>query len=917
MRKIFFLSILIVGLIKNVSAQSIPDYKNPLLPIQLRVNDLLKRMTPEEKFRQLLAIALNEKFDSVAFKNGIYGIELGSEIIDNTATQQLINNNSKDDAIAMTNRINSLQKYFVEQTRLGIPAIFFGEALHGVVAKNATVFPQSIALAASFDTALMHKVANAIACETQQRGIRQVLSPVINIASDVRWGRVEETYGEDVHLTTEMGVAFVSEFEKKNIVTTPKHFIANVGDGGRDSYPIHLDERTLNEQYFPPFKACIQRGGSRSIMSSYNSLNGSPCSMNNWLLNKKLKSEWKFNGVIISDAGAVGGANVLHNTSADYPASGKQSIENGLDIIFQTSIHHDTLFNKYFLKNEVSKAAIDSAVARILRLKFELGLFENPYNISPALSFSKRVTQEIDNENLAKKAAVESMVLLKNKNNILPLTNFPQMPDTAKNNLNNDLSDVPISEEQRYSIGNPIAVIGLDATECRLGGYSGKPVNCVSILDGITKRFGWFNTIYYSNQIGRNENDFSIISNEYLFNSKNENGIDAKYFDNLTCSQPSIFERTEKELNFHYTFYSQGKKVKADYFSVEFYTKLKSPKSGIYKIGLEGNDGYRMYINGNLVIDNWQKISFHRQTVDFNFEKDKSYNIKIQFYESAGNSELKLVWDINKDIYAEDRMKDAIHTAEKSKVIIVCAGINEGEFNDRKFLSLPGRQEEMILQLAKLHKPIIVLLNGGSAITMNKWIDSVDAIIDCWYGGEQQGNAVAALLVGDANPSGKLPITFPMDEGQCPLVYNHEPTGRGDDYTDGSGLPLFPFGFGLSYSTFEFSNLKIDKLILKKNEIATIQFELKNTSKIHGSEVVQLYISQPISKLTQPVLALKQFQKIFLQAGETKIISMKITPEILKHFDNNNQEIIEEGVYKIKIGNSSREIKLMTDVIIK
>jgi beta-glucosidase len=230
---------------------------------------------------------------------------------------------------------------------------------------------------------------------------------------------------------------------------------------------------------------------------------------------------------------------------------------------------------------------------------------------------------------------------------------------------------------------------------------------------------------------------------------------------------------------------------------------------------------------------------------------------------------------------------------------------------------LPGKQEEMILQLAALHKPIIVLLTGGSAITMSKWIDSVDAVLDCWYGGEQQGNAVAAILSGVANPSGKLPITFPMSEGQCPLVYNHQPTGRGDDYLDGSGLPSFPFGFGLSYSTFEFSNLKIDKTILQKNEIATAQFELRNISNIDGSEVVQLYINQPLSKLTQPVLALKQFQKVFLKAGETKIVTMQITPEMLKHFDNNNQEFLENGEYKIMIGSSSKELKLKTKIEVK
>ena len=839
-------------------AQNILPYKNSKLPTEQRVQDLLNRMTADEKFHQLFMIAHDGKFDSTQFQNGIFGLQLSADAQTNDAIQQMMNYSSNADAERTLEQINSIQKYLVEKTRLGIPAIFFCEALHGLIAKNATAFPQSIALAASFDTSLMHKVTNAIASETQQRGYRQVLSPVINVASDVRWGRVEETYGEDPFLNSEMGVAFVQEFERKGIISTPKHFIANVGEGGRDSYPIHLDERTLNDIYFPPFKACIQRGGSKSIMSSYNSLNGEPCSMNNFLLNKKLKQEWNFRGFVISDAGAVGGANVLHNTSPDYPTSGKLAIENGLDVIFQTSINHDKLFEKYFLNSEMSSTAIDSAVARVLRAKFELGLFEDPYAQLTKIDLQKH-------QALAKQAAIESMVLLKNENHILP--------------LKKDIKS--------------IAVIGKDAVECRLGGYSGTGNQKVNVLEGLRNRFGNDVTINFSEGVNRNENEFTFIPKKYLFNNKNENGIDAKYFDNLTISQPSVFERNEEELNFHYTFYSPSEKVKADFFSSEFSTKLTSPKSGKFKIGLEGNDGFRMFIDGKLVIDNWQKISFHRQTIDFNFEKNKSYDLKIQFYEPAGNAQLKLI-------------------SEKSDVIIVCAGIEEGEFQDRKFLSLPENQVEMIGWLSLSHKPIIVLLTGGSAITMNKWIDSVDAILDCWYGGEQQGNAVAAILSGDSNPSGKLPITFPLNEGQCPLVYNHQPTGRGDDYVDGTGLPLFPFGFGLSYSTFEFSNLKVDKPILQKNETAIIQFELRNSSKINGSEVVQLYINQPLSKLTQPVLALKKFQKIFLKAGEKKIISMKITSEMLKHFDNNNQEILETGNYKIMIGNSSRELKLKT-----
>ena len=296
-------------------------YKNPDAPVTLRVNDLLSRMTLEEKFWQLFMLAEDWNPDKGRYKDGAFGFEGGvSRDAANTASQ-MIETASGERASEMARLINKAQRHFVENTRLGIPVIPFDEALHGLVRPGATVFPQSIGLAASFDTALMHRVAACIADETRSRGIRQVLSPVINIAGDVRWGRVEETYGEDPFLSSLMGIAFISEFEKRNIIATPKHFISNYGAGGRDSYPVHYNERYLREIELPPFEAAFKKAGARSVMTAYNSLDGSPCTAGNWLLNTLLKKEWGFRGFVISDAGATGGANVLHFTAADYQES--------------------------------------------------------------------------------------------------------------------------------------------------------------------------------------------------------------------------------------------------------------------------------------------------------------------------------------------------------------------------------------------------------------------------------------------------------------------------------------------------------------------------------------------------------------------------------------------------------------------
>jgi beta-glucosidase len=325
-------------LLQTAFCQSVPAYKNPALPVEQRVKDLISRMTPEEKFWQMFMIPGDLTDGKEKYKNGIFGFQVSAKGSADAAgpitqLQRLLPMQSKQAKL-----INKMQHYFVEETRLGIPIIAFDEALHGLVRDGATSFPASIGLASTWDIAFMNRVSTAIANETKSRGIRQILSPVVNIASDVRWGRVEETYGEDPFLSAEMGVAFVSPFEKMGVVTTPKHFLANSGDGGRDSYPIDLNERLLEEYYLPPFWACFERGGSRSVMTSYNSIDGSPCTANDWLLNEQLKKKMNFSGFIISDASAVGGANVLHYTASDYPDASGESHQQWVRCYFSNSL---------------------------------------------------------------------------------------------------------------------------------------------------------------------------------------------------------------------------------------------------------------------------------------------------------------------------------------------------------------------------------------------------------------------------------------------------------------------------------------------------------------------------------------------------------------------------------------------------
>ena len=877
MKKYFFLFASLIFIHQIIIAQNNFPYKNSLLPVDERVKDLLSRMTPEEKFWQLFMIPGDlDHADSSQYKNGIFGLQV-SAASKGDAGGQMLNYNTSENGLLLARKINNIQKFFVEQTRLGIPIIAFDEALHGLVREGATAFPQAIALAATFDTSLMNTVAAAIARETKARGIRDILTPVVNIASDVRWGRTEETYGEDPYLSSAMGVAFVSAFENMNIVTTPKHFVANAGDGGRDSYPIHWNERLLDEIYFPPFKSCFQKGGSRSVMTAYNSLDGSSSSTNNWLLMQKLKGDWKFGGFVISDANAVGGDVVLHYTAKNYAEAGKNAINNGMDVIFQTDYNHYKLFIPPFLNGEIDKARIDDAVSRVLKAKFDLGLFEHPYVSEDSI---KALMKDASHKAIAKQAALESIVLLKNNNHVLPL----------KNNI------------------KTIAVIGEDATAARLGGYSGTGNGKINILDGI-KQKAVDTKVLYAEGAGFRYDEWKVVPSQYL-HYNNEEGLHAAFFNNINLNGTPVAERTDKQINFGWTLSPPDPKINLDFYSARWSGKIQSPKTGTFKIGLDGNDGFRLYINNKLIIDNWKKQSYSTLLAAYAFEKDKQYDIRIEFFEPNGNAHLKLIWNVAVENNKQQKINEAVAIARQADVAVIAAGIHEGEFQDRAMLSLPGYQEELIKAVAATGKPVVVLLVGGSAITMQNWIDKVDGIVDAWYPGEEGGHAVADILFGDYNPAGRLPVTFPVDESQLPLVYNHKPTGRGDDYYNLSGLPLFPFGFGLSYTTFEYSDIQLNKNNINANDSVTVSYTIKNTGSKSGDEVVQLYIHDMLASVSRPVMELKGFERIHLDAGESKNISFTITPEMLSMLDKDLKTVVEPGDFRIMIGASSRDMRL-------
>lgn len=794
--------------------EPLPPYRRPDLPVEARVADLLRRMTAEEKFWQLY---LHPADTTVAAGQGRYGVQL-------TATGT---------ALDAARQLNAVQRRFVDSTRLGIPIIPVAEALHGVVAPGATAFPQAIGLAASWDTALMGDVAAAIAIEARARGIRQLLSPVLNLASDVRWGRVEETYGEDPLLAGKMGEAFIRAFESRGIVTTPKHFVANVGDGGRDSYPIELREARLRAFELAPFERAVHAAGARSVMAAYNSVGGRPASASRWLLTDLLKNEWRFPGVVMSDAGGVGGANVLHGTARDYGDATAQALNAGLDVIFQGDASSASLFEPPFHDGRIPAAVIDSAVARVLRLKFALGLFEQPYADE---SRARASLSDTAAHALARRAAVRSAVLLRNRGDLLPLD--PRRIRT-------------------------LALIGTDAEEARLGGYSGSGRHVVSALDGLRARLG-ATRVRFAPGPGRTVTRFVTVPSAALTAADGSRGLAAEYFRGPDLSGAPE-RRSDPTVDFHWTFMPPAEGLAPDWFSARWTGSVTAPHTGVVHLGVTGTDGFRLYLRDSLVIDAWDNQAYTERLVPVRLVAARPVALRVEVREPAANGRIRLVWDAGVLDQGEARIGAAVTAARGASAAVVMVGLEEGEFRDRASLALPGRQEELIRRVAATGTPTIVVLVGGSAVTVRPWIERVAALLDLWYPGEAGGEALAALLFGDAAPGGRLPITFPVSEGQLPLVYNHLPTGRGDDYDDLTGLPQFPFGFGLSYTRFAWSGLEI----APGNQAgeSVIRCTVTNSGARTGDEVVQLYVRRPNAAIAQPVLALRGFQRVTLAPG--------------------------------------------------
>ena len=860
---ILTLPFVLLSVVQGQQQQTRAKYLDPKVAIEDRVTDLLARMTVEEKVAQLQCTLRKIEWGKNLTVNGLGGI---GPLLRSFAPKEA------------AEKANEYQKMAVEKTRLGIPIIIHDEALHGLIGNGATSFPQAIGLAASWDTDLMASVASVIAKETRSRGIRQVLSPVINIARDARWGRVEETYGEDPYLQSRLAVAFCKSIEDAGVFTTPKHFVANVGDGGRDSYPIHFSERELREVYFPPFKAAFQEANAWSVMAAYNAIDDIPCSASKWLLTDVLRKEWGFKGFVVSDYGSVSGIMDKHHVAATPKEGAAKAVEAGLDMELPDIYFYGEPLLQAAKDGSVQMKAIDEAARNVLRAKFRLGLFENPY-VDPQVAAA--ANDSPDHRALTREAGRKAVVLLKNEDNTLPL----------KKEIKS------------------IAVIGPEVEAAKLGGYSGFGTRVVTLLEGIKNKVPSAKVVYEKGcDVG-----FSAlppIPSEFLIppNAKpGEHGLLGEYFKNKDVQGKPDLVRIDKIVNFEWAMGSPDPIIPPDHFSARWTGKLVPKESGTYSVGFSSDDGVRVYIDGKLLIDSWFDRGATLDVVTMKLEAGRAYDIKIEYYENEGWAYAGFVWDVKRPV--DPRIQTAVDAARKADVAVVAVGIIEGEGYDRSNLDLPGEQEQLIRAVVESKTPTIVVLINGGAVTMKGWVDKVSAIVEAWYPGEEGGNAVADVLFGDYNPGGKLPITFPQAVGQVPLYYNHKPTGRGDDYTDLSGKPLFPFGYGLSYTTFKYSNVQISPRSIHPDGKVQISVDVENTGTCKGDEVVQLYLHDPVASVARPVKELKGFRRISLDPGEKRTVAFALSKQELGFLNEAMKFVVDPGTIEVMLGSSSEDIR--------
>ncbi len=744
------------------------------LSVEARVSALIAEMTLDEKIAQLGSYWIYEVLEGTTFSAAKAG-KLFSSGVGQITRMGGASNVKPTESVVLA---NSIQKFLIDNTRLGIPAVIHEECCSGYMARGATVFPQAIGVASMWEPKLVEEMADVIRRQMRSVGAHHALSPVLDVARDARWGRVEETFGEDPYLVARMGVAYVRGLQGQTlhngIVATGKHFVGyGASEGGMNWAPPHIAGREMRDVYLFPFEAAVREGKMASMMNGYHELDGVPCGSNKELLTTILRDEWGFDGTVVSDYFAITMLDEYHHVASSKQDAAFAALDAGLDVELPFTDSYGSPLREAVLAGKIPESLVDVSLRRVLTQKFALGLFDNPYVDNLAVVFDTP-----DERKLAREIAQKSIVLLKNEGNLLP--------------LNKQLSS--------------IAVIGPNA-------------------DSIRNLFG----------------DYAYPAHvETLLESKNKSNV---------FNQP----------------------LPDNIHAIDDFIPAMSILSGIKA-----------------------QVS---ATTQIHYAKGCAVNDTVT-----------------------DGFAEAVEAARQAQVAIVVVGdkagltddCTSGEARDRADLQLPGVQSQLVKAIYDTGTPIVLVMINGRPVSLGWIAESVPAILEAWFPSEEGGNAVADVLFGDVNPGGKLPITFPRSVGQVPIYYGHKPSGGRShwkgDYVETSSKPLYPFGFGLSYTQFEFSNLRLDEATAPVGGEITVQIDVTNVGERSGDEVVQLYIRQNATTVTRPVKELKGFQRVTIEPQQMQTVSFCLKINQLGFYDQAQKFVVEPGKVEIMVGNSSQDI---------
>jgi beta-glucosidase len=826
-----------------------PICLDPAQPIEKRVDDLIGRMTLEEKASQLV------------------------------------------------NQARAIP-------RLQVPAYdWWSEALHGVArAGIATVFPEPIGLAATFDDALIHQMAIAIGTEARAKhnqavraGRRDIMegldfwSPNINIFRDPRWGRGQETYGEDPYLTARMGVAFVTGLQGDDpkyfrVIATPKHFAVHSGpEPSRHSIDVQVSKHDMEDTYLPAFRAAITEGKAESIMCAYNRVNGQPACANTFLLQDELRGAWKFNGYVVSDCDAIVDIYEGHHFVKSQAEAAAVAIKTGMDnecadfFSIAKDDHDYQPFIDAVKQGLLTEADLDRSLKRLFTARMRLGMFDPPDQVPYAQTPDSEIDSAAHRE-LALKAAQESMVLLKN-NGVLPLA----------------------ANVRKILVVGPLA----ESVSVLHGNYEGTPSHAVSALDGIRKQFSAAEVSY---QLGTNFlREPSLVPTSVLSTDDGKTGLKGEYFPGGNFEAPPVV-RVDPYVDLPLSHTDSGTLIPPDGmkdFSVRWTGYLTPAESGSYQVGLYGSL-QRLWLDGKLIVDDMIDHDPNPQLATVQLTKGHRYAVKLESH--PGGRAVKLIWLR----LTPNPLVEAAEAAQQADVIVAVVGITsklEGEEmkvdlpgfrgGDRTSLNLPAEEEALLGALKASGKPLIVVLMNGSALAINWANDHADAILEAWYAGEEGGTAIAQTLAGTNNPGGRLPVTFYKGVEQLPEFEDYAMKSR--TYRYFTAEPLYPFGYGLSYSKFEYSGLKLSEPELQAGDLLDVEVDVKNMSQRSGDEVMELYVNFP-KMPGAPLRALRGFTRVHLDAGEQQHVKLGLQPRDLSYVNDAGDRLVAAGNYVITVG---------------